>query len=306
MYPSYLNFKSSEIEKRRKAIFEMMQPCHICPRKCRVNRLENERGFCNLGIKTMISSFHPHFGEEECLVGTHGSGTIFFTWCNLRCVYCQNYEISQLGIGKEIEDTELAEIMLRLQSYDCHNINLVTPTPQVPQILSALAIVIQKGLKIPLVYNTGDYDSVETLKLLDGIMDIYMLDFKYSDEKMAEKYSSAPRYPEIAKKAIKEMRRQVGDLVLDENGIAKKGLLVRHLVLPKDTAGTEKIMEFLAREISRNTFVNIMDQYRPCFKAKDFPPLDRRITFQEYSKDREIAKRTGLERIYPFSNFQEA
>jgi len=300
MYPSYLNLKNSEIEKREKAAFKRMISCHVCPRHCKVNRLKNEKGFCNLGIKPTISSFHAHFGEEECLVGTHGSGTIFFTWCNLRCVYCQNYEISHLGIGNEIENDKLAEIMVRLQSYGCHNINLVTPTPQVPQILTGLKIAIKKGLKmLPIVYNSSGYDSVETLKLLDGIVDIYMPDFKYSDERTAQKYSFAPRYPEVAKKAIKEMHRQVGDLTIDKSGIAKRGLLIRHLVLPRDIAGTKKIMNFLSKEISRNTFVNIMDQYRPVFKASRFPSLNRRATSQEYLRARESAEEADLKRIYP-------
>jgi len=300
MYPSYLNLKNSEIEKREKAAFKKMISCHVCPRHCKVNRLKNEKGFCNLGIKPTISSFHAHFGEEECLVGTHGSGTIFFTWCNLRCVYCQNYEISHLGIGNEIENDKLAEIMVRLQSYGCHNINLVTPTPQVPQILTGLKIAIKKGLKmLPIVYNSSGYDSVETLKLLDGIVDIYMPDFKYSDERTAQKYSFAPRYPEVAKKAIKEMHRQVGDLTIDKSGIAKRGLLIRHLVLPRDIAGTKKIMNFLSKEISRNTFVNIMDQYRPVFKASRFPSLNRRATSQEYLRARESAEEADLKRIYP-------
>lgn len=300
MFPSYLNLKISEIKRRAKKAFFMMESCHICPQNCKVNRLQDERGFCHLGKNAMVSSFNPHFGEEKCLVGRYGSGTVFFTWCNSRCVYCQNYEISQLGIGREVFKEELAEIMLKLQSYGCHNINLVTPTPQVPQILSALVLAIKRGLKIPLVYNTGGYDSVETLKLLDGIVDIYMPDFKYSDGRIAEKYSSTPKYPQIVKEAIKEMHRQVGDLIIDKDGIAKRGLLVRHLVLPEDIAGTKEVMEFLAKEISKDTFVNVMDQYRPCFKAKDYPPLDRRITYQEYQRARKLAKEAGLKRIYPF------
>ena len=299
MFPSYLNLKISEIKKRKKIAFEMMRSCEICPRKCKVNRLMGKRGFCRLGKRAMVSSFNPHFGEEECLVGTYGSGTIFFTWCNLRCVYCQNYRISQLGMGQEIEDEELAMIMLKLQNMRCHNINLVTPTPQIPQILSALLIAIERGLKLPLVYNTGGYDSVKALKLLDGIVDIYMPDFKYSSDKMAQKYSSAPQYPKIVKMAIKEMHRQVGDLVIDNSGVARRGLLVRHLVLPEDIAGTKKAMEFLAREISDNTFVNIMNQYYPCFKANDFPALNRKITPQEYFKARALAETTGLKRLYP-------
>jgi len=303
MYPSYLNFTISELKRRKNIAFERMESCRTCPRECQVNRIEDQRGFCRLGKKAMVSSYHSHFGEEECLVGKYGSGTIFFTCCNLSCIYCQNYEISQLGIGQEIEDKDLAEILLKIQSYGCHNINLVTPTPQAPQILSALLIAIQKGLKLPFVYNTSGYDSVETLKILAGIVDIYLPDFKYSDEVLAKKYSFAPAYPEIAKKALKEMHRQVGDLIIGKDGIAKRGLLVRHLVLPENIAGTKEIVKFLAKEISKNTFVNIMDQYRPYFKANDFPPLDRRITPEEYSKARELAQKAGLKRIYPPPDF---
>lgn len=300
MYPSYLNLSFQDIKKRIEKAFSLMNPCWVCPRNCKVNRLQGKKGFCQLGKKPMISSFNPHFGEETCLVGTHGSGTIFFTHCNLRCIYCQNFEISQLGYGREIEEKELAQMMIELQNMGCHNINLVTPTPQVPQILSALFIAIERGLKLPLVYNTSGYDSLSALKLLDGIVDIYMPDFKYSDGKMAQKYSSAPKYPQIAKKAIKEMHRQVGDLQLNKEGIAIQGLLVRHLVLPEDIAGTKEVVEFLAKEISKNTFLNVMDQYRPCYRAKEFPPLDRRITPEENLKARELAKEAGIKRIYPF------
>jgi len=303
MYPSYLNFKISELKTRKDIAFEMMKSCCICPRECRINRLKDKRGFCRLGEKPMISSHHPHFGEEECLVGSHGSGTIFFTYCNLRCVYCQNYEISQLGEGKEIEEKDLAEIMLNLQNYGCHNINLVTPTPQVPQILSALIIAIPKGLRLPLVYNTSSYDSVKSLELLTGIVDIYLPDFKYSDNIMSKRYSLAPDYPAIAKKALKEMHRQVGDLIIGKDGLAKRGVLVRHLVLPENIAGTREVMEFIAKEISQNTFVNIMNQYRPHFKAEGFPTINRRINPDEYLTARKIAKEVGLKRIYPFHNF---
>lgn len=300
MYPSYLNLEDSEIDKKVKTALKMTEPCRVCPRSCGINRSKKEKGFCNLGTRPMISSFSPHFGEEKCLVGIHGSGTVFFTYCNLRCVYCQNYEISQLGMGREVENDDLAEAMLKLQNFGCHNINLVTPTPQVPQILASLQIAISKGLKLPLVYNTGAYDSLDMIKLLDGIVDIYMPDFKYSDPKIAHEYSSVPKYPEIAKKAIREMYRQVGDLFIEKSGIARRGLLVRHLVLPGGLAGTEKIMEFLAKEVSNNTFVNIMNQYRPHFKAQKLPSLNRSITSQEYFDAREAARKVGLKRIYPF------
>ena len=246
----------------------------------------------------MVSAYHPHFGEEKVLVGEKGSGACFLCSCNLACVYCQNYEISQLRIGKEVSFEKLAEIMMELQSRGCHNINLVTPTPQIPQIVKALSIAIEKGLKLPLVYNTNAYDSVETLKLLDGIIDIYMPDIKYSDDKNALKYSNAPHYFKIMKAAIKEMHRQVGDLILDEEGIAVKGLLIRHLVLPNNLAGTEKIIKFIAKEISPNSFVNIMDQYYPCFRADQYLKLSRRITQEEYSQAINLAKKAGLKRLH--------
>jgi putative pyruvate formate lyase activating enzyme len=301
MYPSYLNFSIKEIEKRAKAAQKMLNPCCLCPRNCKVNRLEDERGICRLGKKAMVSFFYPHFGEEKCLVGTHGSGAIFFTYCNLSCVYCQNYEISQMGVGKEVSKEEIADIMLKLQKFGCHNVNLIIPGPQVPQILEAIPIAIEKGLKLPLIYNTNSYDSVETLKLLDGIVDIYLANFLYSDEKVAIRWSAAPKYPKIAKEAIKEMYRQVGDLEINTEGVAKRGLLVRHLVLPGGLAGTEKVMEFLAKEISKNTFVNIMAQYRPCWKAWQNPPLDRPITVQEYVEAKAAVKKAGLKRGYLLS-----
>jgi len=298
MVPGYLKLGNTEIRKRVETLFEMLKQCKICPRHCRINRLKEKTGFCGLGFLPRVSAFHPHFGEESPLVGEHGSGTIFFTSCNLSCVYCQNYEISQLRIGKEVSFEELAEIMISLQNQGCHNINLVTPTPQIPQIIKSLQIAIEKGLKIPLVYNTSSYDSIETLKLLDGIVDIYMPDAKYSDNKIAQKYSAAPNYFEIMKKAIKEMHRQVGDLIIDQKGIAVKGLLVRHLVLPNNLAGSQKIFEFLAKEISKNTFLNIMDQYYPCYKAFQYPELSRRITKAEFENVLALAKKIGLSRFY--------
>jgi len=298
MYPSYLNLSKNEFNLRIEKLFEILKKCEICPRKCGVNRLKNERGFCKLGNLPVVSAHHPHFGEESVLVGTHGSGTIFFTSCNLSCVYCQNYEISQLRIGQEISFERLAEMMLSLQNKGCHNINLVTPTPQVPQIVKALSIAQDWGLKLPLVYNTNAYDSLKTLKLLDGIIDIYMPDARYSDDRIALKYSNAPKYFEIMKRTIKEMHRQVGDLIIDENGIAVRGLLVRHLVLPNNLAGSEKIFEFLAKEISPNTFLNVMDQYYPYFKAFQYPELSRRIINEEYQGAIRLARKSGFKRLY--------
>lgn len=296
MFSSYLNLSKKELKKRVEKAISFLNPCRVCPRKCGVNRLKNEREFCRLDRKAKVSSFHPHFGEERCLVGTHGSGTIFFTSCNLACVFCQNYDISQLDYGEEVSDEELAQMMISLQKIGCHNINLVTPTSQVLQILEGLEIAIKKGLKIPLVYNSNGYDSVETLKILDGIIDIYMPDAKYSDDEIAIEYSAAPNYFEIMKKALTEMHQQVGDLVI-EKGVAKKGLLVRHLVLPNKLAGTEKIMKFLAEEVSRDTFINIMDQYRPCFKAFQYPELSRGITHKEYEEAIDLAKKYGFHRF---------
>lgn len=298
MYPSYLNFLKKELKNKIERLFKILENCEICPRKCHVNRTKREKGFCQLGYLPMVSAFHPHFGEEAPLMGKNGSGTIFFTSCNLACVYCQNYEISQLRMGREISFEELAKMMIKLQNFGCHNINLVTPTPQVPQILKSLSIAIEMGLKIPLVYNTNSYDSVEILKLLDGIVDIYLPDLKYSDDKIALKYSLAPNYFEIMKKAIKEMHRQVGDLIINKEGIAERGLLVRHLVLPDNLVGSEKIFEFLAKEISKNTFLNIMDQYWPAYKAFQFPGFSRKITKKEYQETINLAKQFGLKRLY--------
>lgn len=298
MYPGYLNLSKRDFDKRIEKLFKILENCEICPRECHVNRLEDEKGFCQLAERPVVSAHHSHFGEESVLVDEGGSGTIFFTSCNLACVYCQNSEISQLRIGEEISFERLAEIMVELQKMGCHNINLVSPTSHVPAIVKALSIAREQDLKLPLVYNTNAYDSVETLKLLDGIIDIYMPDAKYSDDKIALKYSNAPKYFEIMKAAIKEMHRQVGDLVVGERGIAVKGLLVRHLVLPNNLAGTEKIVEFLAKEISKNTFINIMSQYYPYWKSFQYPELSRRITDKEFKVAINLAKKVGLKRLY--------
>lgn len=293
-WPKFLNLTQKELETKVRQAQRLLAPCQVCPRKCGVNRSKNEKGFCRLGAKAMVSSFSPHFGEEACLVGKNGSGTIFFTYCNLSCVYCQNYDISQLGHGKEVSDKELAGMMLALQKIGCHNINLVSPTSHVPQILVSLLLAIQVGLKIPLVYNTNGYDSVQTLKILDGVIDIYMPDFKYSDENSGIKYSQAPKYFEIAKKAIKEMHKQVGDLKIDGQGLAKRGLLVRHLVLPNELSGSEKIIKFLVKEVSKNTFINIMAQYYPCWQAQRFPELNQPTTREEYKQVVASAKKHDL------------
>ena len=278
----------------------MLEDCHVCPRNCGVNRLEGEKGVCRVGGLPMVSSFHAHFGEERPLVGYYGSGTIFLTYCNLKCLFCQNYDISHLGEGDEFSVEELGSMMVSLMRQGCHNINFVTPTHQVPQIVSALPYAIDKGLEIPLVYNCGGYESVETIRLLDGIFDIYMPDFKYGSNEAAKKLSAAPDYVETAKESIKEMHRQAGDLVMDKRGIAQKGLLIRHLILPGGLAGTREVMRFIAGEISKNTYVNIMDQYRPCYNAFQHPPMDRRITSEEFEEAIKIAREEGLGRLDGF------
>jgi len=294
---AYPQLSESAFIKKITAFEEVLKSCCLCPRECHVDRTAGERGFCNTGDRPFVSSWNPHFGEERPLVGRHGSGTIFLGNCNLGCIFCQNYTISHLGEGIEISHEKLADIMLSLQNTGCHNINLVTPTHQVPALVRALKIASNKGLEIPVVYNCGGYESVDTLKILDGIVDIYMPDFKYADKGRASKYSNAPDYPEKAKLAIKEMHRQVGDLIINQEGIAERGLLIRHLVLPSGIAGTEEVVKFIASEISKDTYVNIMDQYYPCYKAFENPPLNRRITEKEYSAAIEHAIRTGLKRI---------
>jgi putative pyruvate formate lyase activating enzyme len=245
----------------------------------------------------VVSSYGPHFGEEAPLVGRRGSGTIFFTYCNLRCVFCQNYTISQLGEGIAVAREELARMMLSLQTRGCHNINLVSPTHVVPYILDALELAVSAGLSLPLVYNTGGYDSVETLELLDGIVDIYMPDMKYSDERIAEQLSGIKDYPEVNRAAVKEMHRQVGDLQIDGQGVAQRGLLVRHLVLPNRLAGTREVVRFLAQEVSANTYLNVMAQYYPCHKAFDIPLLARPVASEEFSEAITLANREGLHRL---------
>ncbi|MEA3344668.1 MAG: radical SAM protein [Chloroflexota bacterium] len=296
--PAYLKLhRSGELRKRVQEAYDRLKECTMCPHECRVNRREGEIGVCRTGERAVVASYNPHFGEEAPLVGRGGSGTIFFSWCNLRCRFCQNYEISQLGSGEPVEPEELATMMLRLQALGCHNINLVSPTHVVPQILAGLYIAAEAGLHIPLVYNTGGYDGLDTLALLDGIVDIYMPDMKYADAEVARRYSGIVDYPRHNQAAVREMHRQVGDLVLDERGIALRGLLVRHLVLPEGLAGTAEIAKFLAEEISRDVYLNLMSQYRPCYKAHKLPPLNRRITRDEYDAAVQAAKAAGLNRL---------
>lgn len=270
-----------------------MNPCVLCPRNCRVNRSQGELGFCGIGDMPAVSSQGPHFGEESVLVGSGGSGAIFFAGCNLGCMFCQNYDISHFRHGQPLTINELAEFMLDLQSYGCSNINFVTPTHVAPAIAAGIEIARKKGLNLPTVYNSGGYDSVETLKLLDGYMDIYMPDMKFSDSAAAKEFANAADYPEINFAAVREMHRQVDDLHV-ESGLAKRGLLVRHLVLPNKLAGSFKVIDFLAETISPNTAINVMDQYRPCFKADSHPEINRRPTPDEVEEVRQYAIQKGL------------
>ena len=290
-------YHRGKLKERIEAAKSLLQSCQVCPRHCGINRLQDEVGKCRTPRQAMVSSYGPHFSEEAPLVGRHGSGTIFFANCSLRCLFCQNYSISQLGEGEMVSKEELAHMMLYLQAKGCHNINLVSPTHVVPQILEALKIAVEQGLDLPLVYNTGGYDSVETLKLLDGIVDIYMPDMKYSDEKIAQELSGVKNYPQVNKAAVKEMYRQVGDLQINEDEIAQRGLLLRHLVLPHSLAGTEEIVNFVSKKISPNTYINIMAQYRPCYKAHDIPSLARPISTAEFQEAVKLAHQAGLSRL---------
>lgn len=271
--------------------------CTLCPRECQVDRISDEIGDCQTGMDVFVSSSNAHFGEEPPLVGAFGSGTIFFTYCNLMCNFCQNYDISHEGAGVETLASQLAGFMIILQNSGCHNINLVTPTHVVPQILTALDMAIDLGLNIPLVYNSSGYDKVETLELLDGIIDIYMPDFKFWDSQIADQTCNAADYPEVAQKAFKEMHRQVGDLVIDESGIAQHGMIIRHLVLPMELAGTSEVMNFIVNELSPNSYVNIMDQYRPCGKAHHMDELAGPLTSKEFHDALKQAKRVGIKRF---------
>jgi putative pyruvate formate lyase activating enzyme len=296
--PAYIQTaRSGLLRKKIASARAILAACVLCPRKCRTDRIANKTGICKTGDRAVVASIHAHFGEEAPLVGSKGSGTIFMTHCNLMCNFCQNYDISHQGYGREISDNELASLMLSLQSQGCHNINIVTPTHVVPQILSALEIAIENGLTIPIIYNSGGYDDVNTLKLLDGVVDIYMPDFKFWDSDFADATCHAPDYPEVARKAVLEMHRQVGDLTMDETGIAQRGLLIRHLVLPENLAGTRDIMGFIHDTVSPNTYVNIMAQYRPCGNAHKTPALARAITAEEYRQALQMAKEEGITRL---------
>jgi putative pyruvate formate lyase activating enzyme len=298
--PAYLRLhRTGELERRAREAIEGLASCRVCPRDCRVDRLADKTAACKTGRYACVSSYFQHFGEEDCLRGWNGSGTIFFSWCNLRCQFCQNFDISQVGNGDETRPGPLAQMMLELQAAGCHNINFVTPEHVVPQMLEALVLAVEGGLRLPIVYNTSAYDSLESLRQMDGVVDIYMPDFKIWDSRMALRYLLAKDYPEAARRAIKEMHRQVGELKLDEHGLAKRGVLVRHLVMPGTVAGTREIMRFLAREVSPHTYVNVMAQYYPAGKVSKerYSEINRHITSQEYTRALATAREAGLHRF---------
>jgi len=296
--PSYLAlFESGTFGARVATALSLLETCRLCPRTCGVNRLDGKRGVCRTGRRAIVSSAAPHFGEEKPLVGNRGSGAIFFSGCNLKCLFCQNYEISHLLAGDEVSAGRLAILMLHVQKIGCHNLNLVTPTHVVPQILEALELAVKGGFRLPIVYNTGGYDDLEAIRLLDGIVDIYMPDIKYLSPEAAKEYSDAEDYPTVIKKVIREMHRQVGDLVISPEGIATRGLLVRHLVMPGMLEDTARIAAFLAGEISRDTYVNIMAQYRPEYLAHEHPPLDRPLSRDEWREALRRARAAGLHRF---------
>lgn len=292
--PSYLKLQAeSKLFQKINKAWDMIKNCHLCPQKCGVDRTEGEKGICESDSRIKIASYGPHYGEEKPLVGNKGSGTIFFSNCNLQCVYCQNNEISHYGNGRIVTPERLAEIMINLQNRGCQNINLVTPTHMVYGILKSLRIACKRGLNIPLVYNTGGYESIKTLNLLEGVIDIYMPDIKYGDSKKAEKYTNAPKYFETTKKAILEMHRQVGDLKTS-NEIAVEGLIIRHLVLPENISDSKKVIDFIAKEVSKNTFFNLMDQYYPSFKADQYDKLNKKIDYYKFEKLINYSQQQGL------------
>lgn len=289
-------YESSELDERIGRLYKVLESCELCPRKCGVNRLDGEKGVCKSGKELTVSSYNPHYGEEAPLVGVGGSGTIFLTNCNLLCVYCQNYDVSHLGYGSEVSLGAGARMMIELQNRGCHNINFVTPTHFAPQLAKATKLAIERGLKLPIVWNCSGYENVKIIKLLDGVVDIYMPDIKYSQNKSAKKYSNAPDYFDRCKEAVMEMHRQVGDLKLDERGIAFRGLLIRHLVLPHNLSGSEKVLKFIAEEISTDSYVNVMSQYRPAGRAKQYEELNRKPTNEEFNRIITVAWGLGLTR----------
>jgi len=288
--------RKGKLAKKLESLTEILRECRLCPRECGVNRLEGQLGYCQAGADLMVSSAFPHFGEEPPLVGQHGSGTIFLTHCNLRCVFCQNYDISHLGRGEPIAPSDMARTMVRLQEMGCHNINFVTPTHYAAQIVAALPLGIEMGLRLPIVYNCSGYESLEILQLLDGIVDIYMPDAKFMEAQDARQFCNAPDYPEVLRVVLKEMHRQVGDLTLNSKGVAERGLLIRHLVMPGGVASSESVLKFIAEEISVHSYVNIMNQYRPEYRAGEHQQINRRTNHREYLEAIQIAKRFRLYR----------
>jgi len=297
-WPSYLALhESGELVRRAEEAVRSLASCAVCPRNCRVNRLEDEARVCHTGRLARVSSYFPHLGEEDCLRGWNGSGTIFFSFCNLKCVFCQNHDVSQAGEGVEVAPRELAAIMLDLQRVGCHNINFVTPEHVVPQILEALPLAVEAGLRLPIVYNTSSYDGVESLAWLDGVVDVYMPDFKLWEKRSALRLLKAKDYPEVARRVIREMHRQVGPLQIDERGLARRGVLVRHLVMPGLLEESAKIFRFLSRELSPDTYVNVMGQYRPEFQTVKYPEIHRRPNAEEMCAARRLFHEAGLHRI---------
>ena len=301
--PAYVKLEEEgKLVQRIEQAYAIFENCQLCPRRCGVNRKRGEKGFCRAPLKPVIFSHQPHFGEERSIVGDNGSGTIFFSNCNLRCVFCQNWPIAHEGRGKQVQDEDLADMMISLQKMGCHNINLVTPTHVMPNILNAIRIALYKGLRVPIFYNTSGYERLEILKILDGIVDIYKPDMKYMDSDKAAKYSAgASDYPQVAKKAIMEMNRQVGELKIDHRGVALRGLVIRHLVMPNRVAGTEKFVRWVSENLPKSTYVNIMAQYRVEYKAFDYPEISRGINVQEYLEAMEWAEKYGLTNLDPQS-----
>ena len=298
--PAYLALhRRGELKRRVEDAIESLAHCEVCPRDCGADRLAAEIGVCKTGRYARVSSYFPHFGEEDCLRGWRGSGTIFFSWCNLRCVFCQNYDISQDGRGIDVPPTRLAEMMLELQADGCHNINFVTPEHVVPQVLEGLVIAVEAGLRLPIVYNTSAYDSMHSLRLLDGIVDVYMPDFKFWDPQLARRYLKAKDYPDVARRVIQEMHRQVGPLTFDKQGLARRGVLVRHLIMPGFVEETKAILRFLAEKVSPDTYVNLMDQYYPAWQVNEnkYREINRGITRNEYAEARQFAAEVGLWRL---------
>jgi len=297
--PGYLKLhQSGELRARGEKLMRILKSCQLCPRSCEANRLQGEKGFCQANAKLKISSYHPHFGEEPPLVGRYGSGTIFFANCGLRCVFCINWNISIGGAGRQRGIENLANMMISLQKIGCHNINVVTPTHYLPHIVLALDAAAKKGLNIPLVYNTCGAERLNILKILDGIVDVYLPDFKYYSSEMAAKYSSgAEWYPQITKQALIEMNRQVGVAELDPDGIIRRGLMIRHLVMPNNVSQTKEVLDWIARNLPKNTYVNLMSQYQPFYKASEYPDIARRLTAGEYNQAKIWAKEAGLTNV---------